>query len=392
MKKIQQALKKCKKRFDFFEELSKQDEYKTKTRLDNIDLIKALAIYLVVIYHFSKIPINIIEPDSYWNYFNLYLKSFFSICVPVFFFVNGVLLLNKEKIDIKKHIKKTVNIVILTVLWGFITLIALICIRGEMLSLPQIVKGSWTLKQTWNNHLWFLCALVVIYVFYPLIHSVYHSNRKSFYFFFVCVVLFTFGNTLLGNLATTMSYFSNKFTNTNFMINYFTNYNPFRGIGGYSIGYFMLGGLLGGILRATIREHKRKLTIIATLAIPISMLCLFLYAIFASLRSKVMWDVVWNGYDTIFTLINVVAIFIISLHYKSCGWVGNFISIVGKNSLGIYFFHWIIGNILQPFYVELECSTMFLTNIFYAFVILLCSLLLTMILKKIPGMKYLVSI
>ena len=239
-----------------------------KTRLDNIDLLKALAIYLVVIYHFNRIPVNIIDTDSYWNYFNFYLKSIFSTCVPIFFFVNGLLLLNKEKIDIRKHIKKIINIVILTVLWGFITLVALIYIRGEMLSIPQIIKGSWSLRQGWNNHLWFLCTLIVIYVFYPLIHAVYHTNKKSFYFFFVCVMLFTFGNVLLGNVATTISYFSNKFMNSNLQWNYFANFNPFRGIYGYSIGYFMLGGIIGGGFYSLSDNNKRKLTIMATLAIP----------------------------------------------------------------------------------------------------------------------------
>ena len=365
---------------------------KMKTRLDNIDLLKALAIYLVVIYHFNRIPINIIDPDSCWNYFNFYLKSIFSTCVPIFFFVNGLLLLNKEKINTKKHIEKIINILILTVLWGFITLIALIFIRGEMLSLSQIIQGSWSLRQDWNNHLWFLRTLIVIYIFYPLIHAVYQTNKKSFYFFFVCVMLFTFGNVLLENVATTISYFSNKFMSTDLHQNYFTNFNPFRGIKGYSIGYFMLGGIIGGGFYSLSESNKRRLTIMATLAIPVSMFCIFLYAIIVSLRSKEMWDIVWNGYDTIFTLINVVALYIISVHYKSVGWFGSFIRIVSKNSLGIYFIHLIVGNILNPFYAQLECSTMFVINIVYALIILLCSLLLTMILKKIPIMKYLVSI
>ena len=60
-----------------------------KERFENIDLLKALAIYFVVIYHFNIIPINVIEPDSCWNYFNYYLKSILSTCVPIFFFVNG---------------------------------------------------------------------------------------------------------------------------------------------------------------------------------------------------------------------------------------------------------------------------------------------------------------
>jgi len=357
-------------------------------RIDYIDLLKALAIYLVIIYHFNKIPINIIECDNYWNYFNLYLSSIFSICVPVFFFVNGLLLLNKKEINMKKHIMKIINIAILTVLWGFITLVASRYIQGEGLSPLQILSGSWR----GVGHLWFLRALIVIYVFYPFIHITYHSNKKIFYFFFTCVMLFTFGNTLLEIFFTTISYFSNKFTTTDFHQNYLTSFNPFRGIHGYSIGYFMLGGLMGCLFQNFNDLQKNKFRTIAILVIPISMLCLFLYAIIVSLRNKAMWDIVWNGYDTIFTLINVIAVFIIFLHYKSHGWFGDFIRIVGKNSLGIYFIHIIIGNILTPFYSQLGLSTMFLTNIVYAFVILLFSLLIAIILKKIPIIKYLFSI
>ncbi len=208
---------------------------KDKTRVDSIDLLKALAIYMVIIYHFSRIPSDIIETQSYSTYFNLFLKSILSTCVPIFFFVNGLLLLNKETIDIRKHITKIARIVALTVLWGFITLVVLQYIRREMLPFSEIIRGSWFLKQDWNNHLWFLQALVVVYILYPLIHTVYHTNKKIFYFFFACVVLFTFGNIIIEQIATTISYFSNKFMNTNFQLNYFTHFNPFTEFHAYTM-------------------------------------------------------------------------------------------------------------------------------------------------------------
>jgi len=370
----------------------KQEECKNKIKLDNIDLLKALAIYFVIIYHFNNIPVNIIEYDGVANYFNLYFKSIISTCVPIFFFVNGSLLLNKEKIDVKKHTKKIIKIMILTLVWGAILLMPLMYIRGEIISFTfiDILKGSWVFQPSWN-YSWFLCALIMIYVFYPLIYIAYHSNKKVFFFFFACVMFFTFGKTLLVNFLTVISYLSNIFTDAEFHISYITNFNPFNQFG-YSIGYFMLGGLMGKMLYSVSNDYKKKATIMAFAALPISTFCLFLYAIIASLRNNEMWDPVWSGYDTIFTLINVIALYIISMHYKSVGWFGKFINVVGKNSLGIYLTHIIAGYILKPFFVQLECSTMLIANIIYAFIILLCSLLLTITLKKIPVMKYLVSI
>lgn len=367
-------------------------QQKDKTRIDNLDLLKALAIYLVINGHFNSIPSNIIECQSFSTYLNLFLKSIFSTCVPIFFFVNGLLLLNKETIDIRKHIRKIIRIIVLTVLWGFITLFVLQYIRGEILPFSQIIKKSWLLKQGWNNHLWFLRTLVVIYVFYPLIHTVYHTNKKIFYFFFACVMLFTFGNVIIGQIATILSYFSNKFVNTNFELNYFSDFNPFSLFYEYSIAYFMLGAIARDLFSSLSDNYKRKVTVLAKLVIPVSMLCLTCYAVIVSLRSKEMWDIGWNGLDTIFTLINVVALYVISYNYKTVGWLGDFISYIGKNSLGIYFIHIIVGDFFNTFFAQFEYSNLFIINLIYAFIILISSLLLTMILKKTPILRNLVSI
>jgi surface polysaccharide O-acyltransferase-like enzyme len=358
-------------------------------RIDYIDLLKGVAIYLVIIYHFNSIPIDFIGGESRWCYFNYFIKSIFSTCVPIFFFVNGMLLLNKETIDIRKHLFKIIKIILLTVIWGGITLITLSFIRREMLSPLTILKGIWLFKYDWNGYLWFLAALVVIYIFYPLLYISYKTNRPIFYFFFISVMLFTFGNTLVGNFGTVVSFFINKFMHSNFQVNYGSGFNPFHGIKGYSIGYFMLGGIMYNY-RSILNTQKYKF--IAIISIIISMFLLFLYGVIVSLRANAMWDIVWNGYDTIFTLINVVAIFIISMQYKSQGQIGQLINLIGQNSLGIYFVHIIIGNLLKPLYAQIELSAMLVLNIIYALVILFCSLFLVIGLKRIPIVKYLFSI
>ncbi|WP_333662589.1 acyltransferase [Chishuiella changwenlii] len=357
-------------------------------RFNNIDILKSLAIYLVIIYHFNRIDINIIQPKNDLIYINLFLKSFFSVCVPIFFFVNGFLLLNKDKIDLKKHINKIIKIIILSLFWGVVTLVSLMFIRGEFLSLQETIKSIWFLKVWWNAHLWFLFDLIVIYIFYPLIHTCFKSDKKVFYFFFVCVMLFTFGNVLLGNIATVISYVTNRFSNIDFQVNYFSSINPFRGIPGYSIGYFILGGIIGKEFSPFLDRNKRKFTIIAIFALPIFTFCLSLYTIIVSLRSKQMWDVVWNGYSNIFTLLNVISLYIISISFKSNNYFGKFIRIVSDNSLGIYFIHVIVGDFLMLYYDNLEYSNIFFINIIFAFIILLISLLLTVILSKTPVVKY----
>lgn len=359
-------------------------------RIDYIDLLKALAIYLVVFYHFNRVPVNILDGG---NYGNLYFKSIFSVGVPIFFFMNGLLLLNKKQLDLKKHVRKIFNIVLLTFLWSLITLVALNQIKGETFSVFEIIKGVWFFKDNYNNHLWFLATLVGIYFFYPLLHHAYHFSRDIFFFFFAGVMLFTIGNTLLGNLATTIFYFQGESEYRDFHINYFADFNPFRGIYGFSIAYFMLGGIMGGReFLSVLEKRKGKYKAFAIFVIPFSMLGLSLFAVVASLQKGEIWDIVWNGYDTVFTLINVVAIYIISISYKSSGWLGRLVSIIGRNSLGIYFLHVIIGSLLEPYFSSLEYSHLFFVNLLYALFVLLCSLALTLVFKRVPVIKFLFSL
>ena len=359
---------------------------KNKERYDFIDLLKAIAIFFVVVYHFNNIQIDFINEKGNVFYLNYFIKSILSICVPVFFFVNGALLLNKPELDIKKHIFKILNIIILIIIWGIISLIALSVIRHERLSFFDIIKGIFTLKEGWINHLWFLEALIVIYIFFPLIFSTFKNNLNYFYFFFTCVLLLTFGNKLLAHCATTISFLSQKFMSKNFSLNYFSDFNAFRGIYGYSIGYFLLGGLM--FYKKDLLGTK-KYTLLSIIAITISIILLFSYGVLESKRQNKIWDIVWDAYDTIYTLIIVASTYILSLKYKHKGLMGKWIKLIGENSLGIYLLHRIIGAILEPIYFNSSFNTTIIANIIFAFTILFLSLLMVLGFKRVPIVKYL---
>ncbi len=364
------------------------------TRLENLDLLKAIAIFFVVIYHFNNIQSEVISSQNNWNYLNYYLKTILSTCVPIFFFVNGLLLLNKKSVDIYQHVKKIVNILALTFVWGIIMIMSSIFLNNnlEKLTLLQIVKGAWLLKQNYNHYLWFLQTLLIIYIFYPLIYCAFNSQRKVLYFFFSCVMLFTFGNVILANLATVLSALTNRFNNSNLQLNYFAGFNPFTGIHGYSLGYFILGGIIGSEYELLSSLLQDRLKFFSKFLMPISMFFLFTIGLLESFRSGNTWDLVWNGYDSIFTFVNVIFLYIMSRNYKSIGTIGKIVRLLSINSLGIYFIHIIIGNALHPYYSKFNYTNILVVNVFYAVIILVFSLIVTLILKKIPFLKYLISI
>lgn len=356
----------------------------SEKRYDFIDLLKAIAIFFVVIFHFNFLQVDFLSGNDKVSYFNYFIKSIFSSCVPLFFFVNGALLLNKPTLDIKSHTYKMVNIILLTIIWGIITLMALSIIRDEKLSFSEIIKGVYYLKYGWINHIWFLEALISIYIFFPLIFSAFKNNISYFYFFFACVMLLTFGNTFISNAATAISFLTQEMLDIQLTQNHFKEFNPFRGMHGYSIGYFLLGGLLF--------YHKdfidtKKYRVFSIVAIPLSMFLLFIYGVIASKRQNSIWDIVYFGYDTIFVLVLVVAIFVLSLRYQHKGIIGKGIHLIGENSLGIYFLHIIIGDFLKSIYAEIEFNETIMVNVIFALIILLTSLFSVLLFKKIPIIK-----
>ena len=118
--------------------------------------------------------------------------------VPLFFAVNGFLILSKN-VDPRKHILKTIRLYILTICWSFITVLSLILINGDKYSIIEFIKTVVFLKIGTNNHLWFMFVLVSIYLIVPVIKLAYdHKDRRVIYFLVATVFLFSFGTVCLG--------------------------------------------------------------------------------------------------------------------------------------------------------------------------------------------------
>jgi len=117
------------------------------------------------------------------------------------------------------------------------------------------------------------------------------------------------------------------------------------------------------------------------------MVLLTTYGILMSKKNDWLYDIVWNGYPTIPTLIMVIAFFILSLRYEGRYKFLNLnplIDIISKNTLGIYLVHLIWGRLFLPYFKELSFSQNTLPNLLYAILILFLSLQTVLILRRIP--------
>lgn len=350
-------------------------------RLSYIDLLEVLAIFFVVMYH-SNISNNHESTVTY------VLRGILSVCVPLFFFVNGYLLFNRG-FNLKKHLRKMLRLTILTIIWGMITMLLLMVMKSEYMTLKEFFLSLWSWKQGWINHLWYMGALICIYVFYPVLKTAFDHHRDIFLYFTIICAVFTFGNQLINETVTAGSYLLGR-QHEELAVNWFSMFNPFRKLYGYTFVYFCVGGLMPAAV-PYIKKHQAKMNMIAAIGIAVSTICLGMWGLCCSAHSDTWWDVVWDGYDTIFTFVNVLFVFVLSLNYRgqnSC--IRKVVELISVNTLGIYFIHEFFIHLTRsriraiPALCNLPC------NLIYALLLLCVCTAVVVIMKKIPGLKRLV--
>lgn len=355
-------------------------------RLIHIDLIETVAIFFVVSYHATKYSFDFLNSGTAVDYLLYFFRTILSTCVPLFFFANGYLLLNKS-FDLKRHIKKIFRLLVIVFVWSFLLMILYLLIAGENLTLHAIVVPILNMDVQWGMNLfWYIGALICIYILFPLLKLAFDKDKKLFYFFIIVCTLLTFGYNLINEIVLLLSPFTNAFEK-GIELPVVTMFNPFRGSYGYVFVYFCIGGIIGENKEKVLSLSKKKRNIISIFGILVSCVCLFVIGILHSRYIKnEVWDIVWNGYDSIFTLFNVIFIYALCLNFNK---ENRFISCISKNTMGIYIIHGLLLRLIDGIFENgMLCNLPF--NLIFSLAILSICLLISMCMKKTPVLKNLV--
>jgi surface polysaccharide O-acyltransferase-like enzyme len=343
-----------------------------------VDLIRVVAIVLVIMLHASvEPPATDLQAMKYWLTTTAY-SSFAATCVPLFVILSGALLLQPSKVNepVKVFLKKRFN----RIGWAFMFWTAAYFAwryfaNHEILTLNSIVQG---LLSGAYIHMWFLYLIAGLYLITPILRLVTAHGEQHILKYLI--VLWFLGVAVLPLLQLT-----NAYDLSMIQVNVFV-------FGGW-IGYFILGIYLQKVqLRSSILYGLLILgfagTMIGTFLVTFPFNSLGRYYFF---------------YDslTVNVIITTVALFLILSKYKP-DWPGTnhprvarVVQAIGMNILPIYLFHYMILQSLQRGYFGFKLSLTVLDPIIEVPLITVVTLFITLglilLMKKVPVLKKLIG-
>lgn len=354
-------------------------------RIPGLDLLKSIAILLVVFVHDNDSFIDFLAKPDVWTFSNYGLYALIVLCVPILFFVNGALVMNKP-FDAKRFFQKTVKIALLTVIWGILTLAALMLLHGDSFSFGAFLRDLWYWKQDYINHLWFFQTLVMIYLFLIVIIPAWQNRTDAFRIFFLCLLVLTAGNALLlagANVLQSMLHIDI----IQGQFNFFNDFNPFIGNFGYSFAYVLLGGWMFANRERFDTKRWRKIALGGFLA---AMLLLVGYGVLLSYGSGTRYLFGTVDYGSIFSFVATASLFVLSLGYAGGGWFGRLVTLVGRNTIAVYLLHRMVSFLVWRSLYGVSHLVVFGFAV-SAVTVIVCALAGEG-LRRVPGIRWLFSI
>ena len=164
-----------------------------KQRILYLDFLRIAAIFGVVVIHTCTVPWRTLSPsDLDWQIINVY-NSLVRFCVPVFVMISGAMFLDPGR-DIRPRRLFTHNIlrVVTAFLFWSIAYAGLSFGLNVLNGLPITVRSIVNLTKdvvTGHYHLWFLFAIVGLYLITPFLRLIAAHRRLTEYFLLLSFTL-----------------------------------------------------------------------------------------------------------------------------------------------------------------------------------------------------------
>ena len=310
----------------------------SQNRIFGYDLIKAIAIFMIVFYHMGGLDYGKIESDEYYiPNFNKFLLSFCASSVPLFLMVNGALVLPRH-LAFKDSCLKAMRMLFLLIF-------------GKIVLQYIVLEKCFRIEEE-MAHFWFLGTLGIIYILS------FFLNQKKWIKSIILILLIIY--PFITNLIFDFIVFFHP--DTQF---YLLGHDGFLTL--YTLVYFYLGYY--------IKDFQIR-PIYAYLLIIIGLILINFEVIVLSNYYHFVYDGVNGSFPTIGAMMLSAGIFFRFLRVTFSGrLIRGLISLIGRNTLGIYLFHVLVIFLMRKyFYCEplnlvfvtiLSCCIILFSALFY---------------------------
>ncbi len=343
-----------------------------------VDLIRILAIVLVVFLHAAAFPYPIpmdITPEVMWNWWTVNVYGAIGhLGVPLFVLLSGALLLDSSKADesLGVFFKKRFRRIGLPVIFWSIAYFAWdFYVHGKPLSIDSVVQGVFSGAYV---HLWFLYLLIGLYLITPVLRVlVKHLDHERFKY----LLILWFVGTVSIPLINTFGSF---------------NFNPVIFVFTGWIGVYLLGVYL-----QKVKVRTWILVLGAALGLSGAVVGAYVTAAFVGERVITFFHESLS-FNMIIASVSVFLLLIAippSRIQSRYGKVNRLICWISQNTLPIYLFHLMVLESLELGFLGLTLNQATLPPIVEVPLVTMLTLLLSCLiiypLNKIPLVKRLIG-
>lgn len=343
---------------------------KNKKRNPSLDMVRSIAIFLVVLCHVAQSVYNPLSNDSSISNLNQSAICFLFISlgrlgVPLFLLLTGSLLLNKKysSKEIKIfYIKRYLWLLLCVWSWIIVYSIFLSTCGNEQFSIKLTLKRLLFMEYINMPHYWYLPMILGIYIFIPFLsHAVKNINTKWIILISIVILTITFGiSTLNASLSPT------KYSVPPIILNLSLS-------GGFPVMYLIYGYLITE--RKIFKNWKTRIIVL-----------LFLFGL---IITQIQQIIIFNfgekydlWYDNLFLFITTIFLFELLKRIKFKP-IPKLFYTTSKLSFGIYLVHYPILIALLNLNIQGSLAD-FSATILYSIILFITSWLFVLITSKIP--------
>lgn len=347
----------------------------TSNRVIYLDLLRIFAMFGVVVIHVSAIAISY-NIGTFTSNVGIIYNGLVRWSVPAFFMISGAMFLRTEKeysfsVMIKNYIPR---ILFCLSVWGLIYALIDIYLYSSF-SVKTLILSVWnTISNHSGYHLWYLFALIALYLMVPVFKIIVNNlSQKQLLFVIILWMFLSLGVSQFNEIASALDF--------PLRIEWY-----FPMITGWA-GYFLLGYYLNNY---EIKKKYNFLLIIIGIALLIFMPIMNMSATVYK-GNSIDSFIAQDGLTACFVAISFFLIFKSITKNKFSQKTEKLIVSISKNTFGVYLIHALVNSVLFHIIgVELEFINPAISIPLYSILVFFVSYVIVSILTKLPVLKKIV--